>query len=673
MSKTTRSNYNVLMQVQSQNESERLISVFRSGGMAVRVHRVTSEQDLQESLDDSTWDLLIADNRHPEVSLQFSLGAFKKQNRDIPVILLSEEANQELREQAFKLGIQDVIDKNDNVHFVHAALREMEGTRNRLRWERLNIDFQELKKRAETLLEASDDGIAYVSDGILIKANEKFAEIFDHAVDDLDCVSIIDLVSPADQETFKSFFRHFSKGGIEQSELSFKGLNKSKEDVDVSMLLSNAMIDGEPCVQLTIRGGSDAAASFNAGVIDAATGLYSRYYLSDHITTTVLQVGKSIPSASLLLYRLDGGNRLFKDVGYTGLDTLIKDLASVLGEDLAPEATIARVADDAVAVILHKTTEKALSWAQDTIKKIEGHICELQERTYQYTCTCAVLQLNNKDADIMLDHGFEALGVIRDKHEKNYAEIFTPAAKTPIISADAIGSIDEAIELGCFKLLYQPLMSLHGDAVDNYEATFWFSDGEDESYPDALIKKAGSSKLDRWIILEATKALSIQRADGNNTRLIINLTSNALLDESLASWLGVAIKAANLTTDALVFQFREEDIKNNLISAIKTIGALRSAKFRVSVGEFGCDEEPFKLLSHLALDLVKFHTSLNADNKRLKALIDDAKENQLQTIVDEVDNASTLASMWQMGTHYIQGSYLQLPSTEMNFEFAELA
>src|SRR5690554_3895048 len=262
MSKTTRSNYNVLMQVQSQNESERLISVFRSGGMAVRVHRVTSEQDLQESLDDSTWDLLIADNRHPEVSLQFSLGAFKKQNRDIPVILLSEEANQELREQAFKLGIQDVIDKNDNVHFVHAALREMEGTRNRLRWERLNIDFQELKKRAETLLEASDDGIAYVSDGILIKANEKFAEIFDHAVDDLDCVSIIDLVSPADQETFKSFFRHFSKGGIEQSELSFKGLNKSKEDVDVSMLLSNAMIDGEPCVQLTIRGGSDAAASF---------------------------------------------------------------------------------------------------------------------------------------------------------------------------------------------------------------------------------------------------------------------------------------------------------------------------------------------------------------------------------------------------------------------------
>ncbi len=179
--------------------------------------------------------------------------------------------------------------------------------------------------------------------------------------------------------------------------------------------------------------------------------------------------------------------------------------------------------------------------------------------------------------------------------------------------------------------------------------------------------------MDRWIILETTKALSIHRTNGHNTRLIINLTSNALLDDSIAAWLGVAIKAANLSSDLLTFQFREDDVKNNLKSAIKTIGALRSAKFRVSVGEFGCDEDPFKLLKHVALDFVKFHTSLSTDSKALKTLIQDAKENHLQTIVPEVDNASMLASMWQMGTHYIQGSYLQLPSAEMNFEFAELA
>ena len=661
------------MQVQSQNESERLISVFRSGGMAVRVHRITSEQDFQESLDDSTWDLLIVDNRHPEVSLQFSVNALKKQNRDIPIVMLTEEVTKELREQAFKLGIQDVIDKNDNIHFVHAALREMEGTRSRLSNQRLHIDFQELKKRAEVLLEASDDGIAYVSDGILIKNNEKFAETFAYAVDDLDCVSIIDLVSESDQEQFKNFFRHFSRGGIEQSELSFKGLTKNKEDVDVTVQLTNSMVDGESCVQLTIRGGSEAAAGFNAGIIDTATGLHNRYYLADHIVSTVLQVGKGIPSASLLVYRLDGGNKLLNDVGFSGLDLLIKDLASVVEKSLEGETVVARIADDAIAVILPKTADKGLALAQDTIKNIEAHICELQDRTYQYTCTCVVLQLNNKDADQMLDYAFEGLGIIRSKHDKNHADIYTPVIKKTSISADALGSIDEAIELGCFKLLYQPLMSLHGDTVENYEATLWFRDDSGDTYPDALIKKAGSSKLDRWIILETTKALATHRANGHNTRLIINLTSNALLDDSIAAWLGVAIKAANLSSDMLTFQFREEDVKNNLKSAIKTIGALRGAKFRVSIGEFGCDEDPFKVLQHLALDLVKFHSDLSADSARLKTLINDAKENQIQTVVPEVDNASMLASMWQMGTHYIQGSYLQLPSTEMNFEFAELA
>lgn len=661
------------MQVQSQNESERLIGVFRSGGMAVRVHRVTSEQDLQESLDDSTWDLLIADNRHPEVSLQCSLATLKKQNRDIPILLLTDEVTKELREQAFKLGVQDVIDKNDNIHFVHAAMREMQGTRNRLSCQRLNIDFQELKKRAEALLETSDDAIAYVSDGIIIKNNEKFADTFAYAVDDLDCMSIIDLVSASDQEVFKNLFRHFSKGGTEHSELSFKGRKKNKEDVDVTVQLTNSVVDGEPCVQLTIRGADEAAANFNAGIIDTATGLHNRYYLADQVTTTVLQIGKSIPSASLLLYRLDGGNRLLNDVDFSGVDLLVKDLANVVTKSLESEAIIARVADDAIAVILHKTADKGLKLAQATIKTIEDHICELQGRTYQYTCTCVVLQLNNKDANQMLDYAFEGLGVIRGKHEKNYADIFTPTIKKTSVNADALGSIDEAIELGCFKLLYQPLMSLHGETIENYEATLWFKDDSGDTYPDALIKKAGSSKLDRWIILETTKALSIHRTNGHNTRLIINLTSNALLDDSIAAWLGVAIKAANLSSDLLTFQFREDDVKNNLKSAIKTIGALRSAKFRVSVGEFGCDEDPFKLLKHVALDFVKFHTSLSTDSKALKTLIQDAKENHLQTIVPEVDNASMLASMWQMGTHYIQGSYLQLPSAEMNFEFAELA
>ena len=42
----------------SQNEAERLVSLFRNAGHATRVHRLTSSEDLAETLQ-HTWDLLI--------------------------------------------------------------------------------------------------------------------------------------------------------------------------------------------------------------------------------------------------------------------------------------------------------------------------------------------------------------------------------------------------------------------------------------------------------------------------------------------------------------------------------------------------------------------------------------------------------------------------------------
>ncbi len=46
----------------SQNEAERLVSLFRNAGQATRVHRLTSSDDLAEALQ-QTWDLLICARR----------------------------------------------------------------------------------------------------------------------------------------------------------------------------------------------------------------------------------------------------------------------------------------------------------------------------------------------------------------------------------------------------------------------------------------------------------------------------------------------------------------------------------------------------------------------------------------------------------------------------------
>ncbi|NRB37188.1 MAG: EAL domain-containing protein [Pseudomonadales bacterium] len=671
-------NYSVLIQVQSQNEAERIIGIFRSAGIHIRAHRVTSEIDLNEHLQESDWDLLILDNNHPEVSLSFSMAALKSHKTNTAIMLITEDASGATHKQAFSLGIHDVVLKNADEHFVHACVREMQASQLRINHHNLQEKFNTLEQRADKLLAESDDAIAYVADGILMSSNEKFAEIFAYDADDLDCASIIDLVDSQDHERFKNFLKAFSKGELEQGSLTFQALKQSGEVFEAFLALENATVDDEPCIQVII--GSESRNSGNgSGDMDTATGLYNRYYLAQQMNNVAAQVCAGSMQASLLIYHVDDYERLLADLHISGMDALIRDLASHLEAHISTGDIVARLDSDTVALISQQPPESALQTAEKSLKTMDEHIFEFNGRTLQYTCTCAVLNLNDKDTDVLLDQTVDAINTVRLNNRKNSAEIYTPKVAKNSGKSESASNLDDALQSEQLRLLFQPIMSLRGDDKENYEARVSQFDGENDSYPQAIIDADKACKLDRWIILEASKALSLHRAEGHNTRLIINLTVNALTDKTLAPWLSVAIKAANLPNDSIVFQFDETDIRNNLKSAISCFEAFKGNNCKVAIDNFAEDSEPLKLLKHLKVDIIRiapqFTTAVAEGNDKgeLKQLLTDLAAFDVQTILPDVENAGVLASLWQLGTHYIQGSYLQLPSPQMSYVFTELA
>jgi EAL domain-containing protein (putative c-di-GMP-specific phosphodiesterase class I) len=74
---------------------------------------------------------------------------------------------------------------------------------------------------------------------------------------------------------------------------------------------------------------------------------------------------------------------------------------------------------------------------------------------------------------------------------------------------------------------------------------------------------------------------------------------------------------------------------------------------------------------------VKLEGSLIDNPKNDSDLRDDLTEmiKQLQalgklTIVPKVESANVLSALWQAGANYIQGHYLQEPSTSMEYDFS---
>ena len=57
--------------------------------------------------------------------------------------------------------------------------------------------------------------------------------------------------------------------------------------------------------------------------------------------------------------------------------------------------------------------------------------------------------------------------------------------------------------------------------------------------------------------------------------------------------------------------------------------------------------------------------------KHLKELLTQLHEEEKLTIVPLVESATSVASLWQMGVHFIQGYYVQAPQSALSFDFSD--
>lgn len=105
---------------------------------------------------------------------------------------------------------------------------------------------------------------------------------------------------------------------------------------------------------------------------------------------------------------------------------------------------------------------------------------------------------------------------------------------------------------------------------------------------------------------------------------------------------------------------------------------LRSLQCKFSINQFGRALDPFNLFKHLSPDYVKLEGSFtqglqkgNEEKENVKEMIQTLQSMDKMTIVPLVESAALLSTLWQAGVNYIQGYYLQAPTTEMNYDFTE--
>ena len=669
----------------SQNEAERLVSLFRNAGQATRVHRLTSSEDLADVLQ-QTWDLLINAPTSTNLDPSEAIGAIRKQAKDIPVIQLIDGNDSDAITEALALGAQGALPQGEDEWLILVASRELANLEERRARRSAELALREAEKRCQLLLESSVDAIAYVHDGMHIYANRAYLELFGYEdVEELEGMPMIDLIASCDQGEFKGFLKNYqSLQG--SAELVCGGVRADGSSFKASMHFSPASYDGEPCIQVVIRAESDNAELEKLREIssqDLVTGLYNRNHFLESLDGAVeraVNVGKN---SSLAYIRIDRFASLQAEIGLGDSDRLLAELAQLLRRQFPQNAELARFGDDAFAVLMEEATPKQLEQPlTELLQKVEGHLFDVGGRTVQTSLSIGVAALDEQTAKArdVVDRAHRCAEELTDG---NALRIYDPARELAAAASrgNVLAMLQQALEKNSFRLLFQPIISLRGDSHEHYEVLLRLLDPEGAEVPPGefldAAKEAGlASKIDRWVLLNSIKLLAEHRNKGHSTRLMVHLSGTSLQDPSLLSWLGAALKASRLPPDSLVFQLDENDAVAYLRQAKALTQGLAGLGCRVALNQFGCVLNPLNTLKHLDADFVKIDGSYTQDLSRqenqeaLKQLLAQLHEQAKQTIVPFVDSATVLATLWQAGVGYIQGQYLQGPSQSMDYNFS---
>jgi EAL domain-containing protein (putative c-di-GMP-specific phosphodiesterase class I)/PAS domain-containing protein len=724
----------VLIAANSENEAHAFDSLLRDAGIATRTEVVDLSMALQSVTDA---DLVLANADLP--NLQQLLPNLRATAPNVPIILINHEAAGLSTTAGLQMGAADVVPKSEPDRLVLVVKRELENVCQSQKLVDTRRALEEAEQRCQLLLNSSRAAISYVHEGMHIHANSGYLDLFGFEdSDELLGIPLIDLLDEASASALKSSMKKFRNDG-EEAVLDFSGQGTQGGAVTGNMTLAAAEYEGEHCMQVTIRT-ARAAPSADLDMIpvlveetpqtsndnsvdfelvaedeeETSTALAS---LADATSEAVeptepaepaeapagqnsellsisdflaaANAADDSPACAIFAAEIDEFAVLQNDHGISGAAEIARQVAVHLGKAMGTRP-MTQLSNYQYAFSIggaHK--DSIVTEVEDLSATFDNLMPEIGGKTVRPSVSFGGAILDRTQpgsAEASLNHAFSTLRTALDQGNSSCVVVRPTESEQQNEQSDEASQVlrlvNEAIENQKFVLLFQPIISLRGDSDEHYEVFMRMLDREGaQMAPNEFLRTAidngVAGKIDRWVILQSIKLLSTHRSKGHNTRLTINLTSNSVTDPEFIQWLGVAIKAARLPSDAVIFQITERDAASYVRQTREFMDGLKQMHCRASLSRFGLNDDPFELLNHIPADFVKLDgaqiESMGANAELRESISEMIRKLQAAgklTIVPMVESATVLSALWQAGANYIQGHYLQEPSTQMDYDFS---
>ncbi|MEJ2669560.1 MAG: EAL domain-containing protein [Gammaproteobacteria bacterium] len=686
--------HHILALYDAADEIEQIMNDLRNKGLATRSTVVNDLESLNRELREQQYDLILSQAEIDAIEITDVLDQVKRMDKDIPIICLAEYHDPDQISTLLSQGIAQVLAMDEPQYIGYVIQRELKHLKERRAKRRSELHVQEVEKRCFLLLESSRDAIAYIADGMHILANSAYVELFGFQnTEEIAGLPLLDMIHEDSHETLIHAIRTLQNQGAGHQECPLTCVNTSGSTIQVSSDISAATFEGETCIQLILQqqvnSSNDRALQEKLKQMTQqclVTGLANRQHYEEMVCDAIERAVKQNISYTIFYIHLDGFHKKRAKIGVDGIDQAAKDTAALMRQHFPEDAVLARFGEDTYAVLWEQNDiDSAERLAQDFAQSVKAHLFEGPETTITLTTSIGIAALNEgaESPREIISRAFAACRTAQNTGGDTVSVFVKEQKKTTIIDQTASAQeLQKAIDNNLFKILFQPIISLRGSDTEFYEVLLRRvnENGALES-PEAFLATAESAKVativDRWVILQSVRALISKRMEGNNTKILINLTKQSLDDKTFLPWLSVALKATRLPANSVVFQIAAQEAEMQIKHTQELANELKKLNCQVSLSRFGDHEEIDALLQHIKPWYIKCDAqftkglSTPAGKTQLTQLLECVHKHEVSSVIPFVENAPVLAHLWQMGVHYVQGFYLQPPMETMDYDFSQ--
>ncbi|MBU1884142.1 bifunctional diguanylate cyclase/phosphodiesterase [bacterium] len=407
---------------------------------------------------------------------------------------------------------------------------------------------------------------------------------------------------------------------------------------------------------------------------DPLTGLFNQRIFNDLLEYEIKRAHRHNYTFALLVIDCDNFKPINDRYGHAFGDIFLQEFSRLLSENKRDEDILSRYGGDEFTIILPECDlEGAIAIASKIVAAIEDFKLLASDKDYVSVTASVGISIYPTHAQTQKELFLIADSMMYKVKEEGKNGIRIPS-ENDILSvvkeqkAKSALLVDAVANNRIFPY-FQPIRTTISGKVEIHELLMRIEiDGKTiPAYEFIEVAESMSmiNRMDLMVIENAFKKINEENYQGI---LFINLSPKSLVVGNYADSITKLVNKYNIAKDKIVFEITERETVKNFSILEKFVINLKMAGYKFAIDDFGSGFSSFHYIKKFPIDYLKidgeFIVNINKDKQDrafVHSILTLAKELNVKTVAEFVEDEEIVETLREMGVDYLQGFHIGKP------------